>query len=82
MELFNSTINTYDEIEDDKYTNEKDHNLVANPSCLQFFCLELVAFVVLPPFAHKCHSFKFSNFDFVLLLSNVTFCPKLFETTM
>jgi hypothetical protein len=35
MELFNSSINTYDEIEDDKYTNEEDHNLVANPSCLQ-----------------------------------------------
>jgi hypothetical protein len=49
MELFNSTINNHDECENDKYTNEEDHNLVANPSCLQFFSPQLVAFVVLPP---------------------------------
>jgi hypothetical protein len=49
LELFNSTINNYDEIEDNKYTNEEDHNFVANPGCLQFFSLQLVAFVVLPP---------------------------------
>lgn len=65
MELFNSTINDYDEFEDDNILMKKIITWLQTQVSLQFCSLQLVAFV-LPPFACRCHSFKFSSFEFIL----------------
>ncbi len=83
MELFNSTINNYDQIEDNKYTNEEDLTWLQTQVVFNFLVYNLLHLL-------SCHLklhvgvivSSFQNFDFILLLSNVTFCPKLSETKM